>query len=99
MSDWCIHKNSTKMLPCILSLFRPRAGSGLGANSTRESLCPCPLPSLFFNFYLFISFLSQFPQTHNIFSFSTCSSSSGTDTNQELSLSLLEEDSEIRIEF
>ena len=40
--------------------------------------------TVFFN--LFASFLPQFPQTHDIFTFSTCSSSFGTDTNKELRL-------------
>lgn len=37
MSDWCIHKNSTKMLPCITSPFRPPAG-GRWALRAQEAL-------------------------------------------------------------
>lgn len=37
-------------------------------------------------FYLLLSFLSQFPQTHEILRFSTCNPSFGVDTNKELSL-------------
>lgn len=35
MSDWCIHKNCTEMLPCILSLLRPPAGRELWDTGTR----------------------------------------------------------------
>lgn len=37
-------------------------------------------------FYLLISFLPQFPQTHEISCFSTCNPSCGVDTNKEFSL-------------
>lgn len=43
MSDWCIHKNCTEMLPCILSLLRPPAGQELWGTGTRGSACPCHL--------------------------------------------------------
>lgn len=43
MSDWCLHKNCTEMLPCILSLLRPPAGRELWDTGTRGSARPCHL--------------------------------------------------------